>query len=171
MKWRKGNDNECDFVETIEGKMKPISRNLKGMIYKKVRRRNFPDKKLLTVRIALCAPPPILHNKMCLSRGCATCIRSWESFWASEIVPKLLKINGEAGSRLFTICKLVESAKVPGMMEKCTEQTITDVTERPGWDVEWNIPDGVVRVLMVAERVMLAPGDVSDDVPMAEGTL
>jgi hypothetical protein len=127
--------------------------------------------KLLTIRIALCTPPPILHNEMCSSRSRATCTRSWESFWASEIVPRLLQINGEAGSRLFVIRKLVEVAKVPGMMEKCAEQTITDVTERPGWDAEWNIPDGAVRALMVPERVMLAPGDMSDDVMMAEGGL
>jgi len=57
------------------------------------------------------------------------------------------------------------------MMERCAEQTVTDVMGKPGWNAEWNIPDGAVKLLAVPERVMLVPEDISDDVMMAEGSL
>lgn len=115
------------------------------------------------IRIALYPPPPILHNESCSSGGRATCTTSWESFWASEIVPKVMNIDGGAGSELWSIRELLASARVPRMMERCAEQTITDVMANPAWGAEWNIPDGAVNLLMVPERVMLAPGDISHE--------
>ena len=55
------------------------------------------------------------------------------------------------------------------MMEKCAEQTITNTVGKPRWNAEWNIPEGALKLLMVPERVMLAPGDISGDVMMVEG--
>lgn len=124
--------------------------------------------KLLLARVTLCTPPPIFHNEVCTAKGRAACLASWESFWTSKIAPELLKTGGDATSRLWYIHNQVESAKVPGMGQGCAEQTITNVIAKPGWNAEWNIPDGAVNALMVPEHVMLTPGDASGDVMMAE---
>lgn len=124
--------------------------------------------RIFKIRSLLCTPPPEIHDRQtCSATGRAMCSASWKSFWVSEVIPRLLVTNDEVASRLPVIRDGIVGARVPGMMERCTDQTIKSVVDKPGWKAEWNVVDGAVDLLMVAERVMLAPGD---DVTMVEAS-
>ena len=73
--------------------------------------------------------------------------------------------NGEVDGQLMAIRSEIMCARVPGMME--LEQTIAGAIDKPGWKAESNGVEGAVELLMVAEHVMLAPGD---DVTMVEAS-
>ena len=124
--------------------------------------------RISNIRAILCTPPPEIHNQqMCLATGRAMCSASWKSFWVSDVIPRLLMTNGEVDGQLMAIRSGIMCARVPGMMERCTEQTIAGAIDKPGWKAESNVVEGAVDLLMVAERVMLAPGD---DVTMVEAS-
>ena len=84
------------------------------------------------------------------------CSASWKSFWVSDVIPRLLITTGEVDGQLMATRSGIMCARVPGMMERCTEQTIAGEIDKPGWKAESNVVEGAVDLLMVAERVMLA---------------
>jgi len=116
--------------------------------------------RLSTIRAALCTPPPEIHDQdTCQAAGRAMCSVFWRSFWVSEVVPRILASNGKVASRLCVVRDGIEGARVLGMMERCANKTIAGAIDKPGWRAEWNIIDGAVDLLVVAERVMLPADD------------
>ena len=67
--------------------------------------------------------------------------------------------NGKVTNQLKAIRDGITGTRIPGMMERCTDQTIVGAIDKPGWKAEWDVVDGVVDLLMVAEHVMLVPND------------
>jgi len=120
--------------------------------------------KLIMARVALCTPPPLIHDDVtCRPKNRTVCSTSWKGFWASAIVPRLLNNNGDIENCLWWIrTDFVGKARIQGMMDACAERTIEGAVGKPGWRSETKIPDGAVEQLMVPERGMLEPQDIPD---------
>jgi hypothetical protein len=119
--------------------------------------------KLLMARITLCTPPrPVHDDSTCLPEHRTTCSALWKEFWSSNIVPRLLRTGGNIEDQLLWIRDVVARASIAGMGDRCVEWTVNEAIGKPGWRAEMNIPDGAVKLLMVPERVMLAPDDGFD---------
>jgi hypothetical protein len=115
--------------------------------------------KLLMARMALCDVPPVVHASLCRQDRRPACSASWKSYWFSSVVPKLLKLDDEAANQLWWIrLDSVERASVAEMGCGCLKFTVDVVLGNPGWEAEMRIPEGVVKLLMVAECTMLEPG-------------
>lgn len=114
--------------------------------------------KLLLIRFALCAVPPVSHDDACAADVRVACSAAWRGFWMAEVAPKLCAIDGETESQLWWIrTECVAKAKIKGMVGGCTEMTVADVISNLGWQADIKISDGAVRALMVPERDMLEP--------------
>jgi len=112
--------------------------------------------KLLTVRMALCGVPPMEHASTCRSNP--ACWDAWKSYWFSNLIPRLLALDGEISNLLWWIrLDQVERAEVSGMGDLCLQLTINEVKDNPGWEAEMRIPEGAVKLLMVPECTMLEP--------------
>jgi len=121
--------------------------------------------KLVMARIALCTPPPVIHNSTCQHKDHTACLKSWKNFWALAVVPKLLNMDGEMDNSLWWIrMDCVAKASIQGMAGECSRYTIEEVIRNPGWRAETRIPEGAAELLAVEERGMLEPDDILDQV-------
>lgn len=64
-------------------------------------------------------------------------------------------MNRGIDNDLWWIQHHISKDHVIGMVEKCAEQTISEVIEMCIWEAETRIPDGAVDMLKVAECSML----------------
>ena len=113
--------------------------------------------KLLMACFVLCNAPPAVHdNATCSLKNYTRCLVSWVDFWVLAVVPKLLDLNGEINNQLWWIwTDCMANAMTLDMLEKCVEWTTVEVVGKPAWMAESRIPEGVVKVLMVPEHIML----------------
>ena len=115
--------------------------------------------KLLMARMALCDPPPVIHEqRTCHQDFRPTCSASWKSYWLSKVVPRLLKLDDEIDTQLWWIrLDWIEKAQVSGMGSSCLKLTTDDVRDNGGWEAEMKTQEGAVMLLMVPECTMLEP--------------
>ena len=93
--------------------------------------------KLLMARMALCNPPPVIHEETCHQDFHTACSAAWKSYWLSKVVPRLLKLDNEIENQLWWIrLDWIEKAQISGMGSACLKLTTDEVRDNGGWEAE-----------------------------------